>query len=74
MPVLQDFMDPNLFYLPAYYYGGYDGSMNEWGDYPRYLNQDGVEIAPAVYGDIYGYGYAPYGAYSPASSIPSSNS
>lgn len=21
-PVLQDFMDPNLFYLPAYYYGG----------------------------------------------------
>ncbi|PUZ42756.1 hypothetical protein GQ55_9G608000 [Panicum hallii var. hallii] len=67
-PVLQDFMDPNLFYLPAYYYGGYDGSMSEWDDYPRYLNPDGVEIAPAVYGDIYGYGYAPYGAYSPASS------
>jgi YTH domain-containing family protein len=21
-PVLQDFVDPNLFYLPAYYYGG----------------------------------------------------
>ncbi|CAN6285605.1 unnamed protein product [Urochloa humidicola] len=67
-PVLQDFMDPNLFYLPAYYYGGYDGSVSEWDDYPRYLNPDGVEIAPAVYGDIYGYGYAPYGAYSPASS------
>ncbi|KAK3150530.1 hypothetical protein QOZ80_3AG0234330 [Eleusine coracana subsp. coracana] len=67
-PVLQDFMDPNLFYLPAYYYGGYDGTMSEWDDYPRYLNPDGVEIAPAVYGDIYGYGYAPYGAYSPASS------
>lgn len=67
-PVLQDFMDPNLFYLPAYYYGGYDSSMSEWDDYPRYLNSDGVEIAPAVYGDIYGYGYAPYGAYSPATS------
>lgn len=25
-------------------------------------------ISQAVYGDIYGYGYAPYGAYSPASS------
>ncbi|OQU93198.1 hypothetical protein SORBI_3001G498200 [Sorghum bicolor] len=61
-------MDPNLFYLPAYYYGGYDSSMSEWDDYPRYLNSDGVEIAPAVYGDIYGYGYAPYGAYSPATS------
>ncbi|KQK23554.1 uncharacterized protein LOC100841677 isoform X3 [Brachypodium distachyon] len=67
-PVLQDFMDPNMFYLPAYYYGGYDGSMSEWDEYPRYVNQDGVEVAPAVYGDIYGYGYAPYGAYSPASS------
>jgi hypothetical protein len=21
-PVIQDFTDPNLFYLPAYYYGG----------------------------------------------------
>jgi len=67
-PVIQDFTDPNLFYLPAYYYGGYDSSMSEWDDYPRYLNSDGVEIAPAVYGDIYGYGYAPYGAYSPATS------
>uniref|UniRef100_A0A0E0CVF0 YTH domain-containing family protein n=1 Tax=Oryza meridionalis TaxID=40149 RepID=A0A0E0CVF0_9ORYZ len=67
-PVLQDFMDPNMFYLPAYYYGGYDGSVSEWDDYPRYVNPDGVEITPAVYGDIYGYGYAPYGAYSPASS------
>jgi hypothetical protein len=66
--VIQDFTDPNLFYLPAYYYGGYDSSMSEWDDYPRYLNSDGVEIAPAVYGDIYGYGYAPYGAYSPATS------
>jgi hypothetical protein len=42
--------------------------VSEWHDYPRYLNPDGVEIAPAMYGDVYGYGYAPYGAYSPASS------
>uniref|UniRef100_A0ACD5WQU7 Uncharacterized protein n=1 Tax=Avena sativa TaxID=4498 RepID=A0ACD5WQU7_AVESA len=67
-PVVQDFTDPNMFYLPAYYYGGYDGTVSEWDEYPRYVNQDGVEVAPAVYGDIYGYGYAPYGAYSPASS------
>jgi hypothetical protein len=67
-PAVQDFTDPNMFYLPAYYYGGYDGTMSEWDEYPRYVNQDGVEVAPPVYGDIYGYGYAPYGAYSPASS------
>ncbi|XP_037426122.1 YTH domain-containing protein ECT4-like isoform X6 [Triticum dicoccoides] len=67
-PVVQDFTDPNMFYLPAYYYGGYDGTMSEWDEYTRYVNQDGVEVTPAVYGDIYGYGYAPYGAYSPASS------
>lgn len=28
----------------------------------------GLWISQAVYGDVYGYGYAPYGAYSPASS------
>jgi hypothetical protein len=27
-PVLQDFMDPNMFYLPAYYYGG-EGPSNK---------------------------------------------
>ena len=27
-PVLQDFMDPNLFYLPAYYYGGEEPGIN----------------------------------------------
>ncbi|KAJ0982553.1 hypothetical protein J5N97_010808 [Dioscorea zingiberensis] len=58
----------------AYYYGGYEGLMNEWEDYSRYVNPDGVEVPPpGVYGDIYhhGYGYAPYGPYpSPASPVP----
>nr|DAD42064.1 TPA_asm: hypothetical protein HUJ06_000294 [Nelumbo nucifera] len=79
-PLLQDFMDPSMCYLPngyastAYYYGGYDGHINEWDDYPRFVNPDGVEMSTGVYGDngslIYhhGYGYAPYGAYPPAGS------
>lgn len=25
---------------------GYDGSVSEWDDYPRYVNPDGVEITP----------------------------
>ncbi|KAL0418062.1 UNVERIFIED_CONTAM: YTH domain-containing protein ECT2 [Sesamum radiatum] len=78
-PLLPDFMDPTMCYLPngypstAYYYG-YDGSANEWEDYTRYVNQDGVEMTPGVYGDNgslmyhHGYGYAPYGPYSPATS------
>lgn len=77
-PVLPEFMDPNLCYVPnsyastAYYYG-YDASANEWEDYARYTNPDGVEM-PGVYGDnsslIYhhAYGYAPYSPYSPATS------
>ncbi|XP_038987803.1 YTH domain-containing protein ECT4-like [Phoenix dactylifera] len=76
-PILPDFMDPSMCYLPSgypYYYGGYDGSVNEWGDdYPRYVNHDGVEMPPGVYGDMYhhGYGYAPFGAYpSPGSPVP----
>ncbi|KAL0436760.1 UNVERIFIED_CONTAM: YTH domain-containing protein ECT2 [Sesamum radiatum] len=79
-PLLPDFMDPTMCYLPngypstAYYYGGYDGTTNEWEDYTRYVNQDGVEMTPGVYGDNgslmyhHGYGYAPYGPYSPATS------
>ncbi|KAI3461911.1 hypothetical protein Pfo_018574 [Paulownia fortunei] len=89
-PLLPDFMDPTVCYLPngypstAYYYSGYDGSANEWEDYTRYVNQDGVEMTPSclhlfgkfqgVYGDNgslmyhHGYGYAPYGPYSPAAS------
>lgn len=63
----QDFVDPNMCYLPngypsTYYFApGYDGQMNEWGD--------GVEMPPGVYGDIYhhGFGY-PYGTYPPPGS------
>lgn len=48
-PLLPDFMDPTLCYLPnaySYYYGGYDGTGNDWGeDYSRYMNPDGVEMS-----------------------------
>ncbi|KAJ7955452.1 evolutionarily conserved C-terminal region 2 [Quillaja saponaria] len=79
-PLLQDFMDPTVCYLPsgypstAYYYGGYDGTGNEWDDYSRYMSPEGVEMTSGVYGDNgsvmyhHGYGYAPYGPYSPAAS------
>ncbi|CAI9774444.1 unnamed protein product [Fraxinus pennsylvanica] len=77
-PILSDFIDPSMCYLPngypstAYYYGGYDGTGSEWKDYAPYVNSDGVEMTPGVYGDNgslmyhHGYGYAPYGPYSPA--------
>ncbi|KAK4339013.1 hypothetical protein RND71_040475 [Anisodus tanguticus] len=77
-PLLTDFMDPSLCYVPngypstAYYYG-YDGSGNEWEDYSRYVNPDGSEM-PGAYGDNgsvmyhHGYGYAAYSPYSPATS------
>ncbi|KAL6511538.1 hypothetical protein OROMI_034701 [Orobanche minor] len=77
-PILPDFMDPTICYVPngypsAYYYSGsYDGSANDWDDYTRYVNSDGVEMTPGVYGDNgsllyhHGYGYAPYSPYSPA--------
>lgn len=79
-PLLPEFIDPSMCYVPngypptAYYYGGYDGTGNEWDDYSRYLNPDGVEMTSGVYGDNgslmyhHGYGYAPYGPYSPAGS------
>ncbi|WJX47373.1 hypothetical protein P8452_34070 [Trifolium repens] len=79
-PVLQDFMDPTMCYLPngypSYYYGGYDGTTGDWGDdYSRYMSADGVDLTAGVYGDngsslVYhhGYGYAPYAPYSPAGS------
>ncbi|XP_023531921.1 uncharacterized protein LOC111794042 [Cucurbita pepo subsp. pepo] len=81
-PFLQDFVDPNMCYVPngypSYYYGGYDGAGNEWEDYSRYTNSDGVEMTSGVYGDNgslmyhHGYGYGPYGPYSPAASpVPS---
>ncbi|KAK2982017.1 hypothetical protein RJ640_013227 [Escallonia rubra] len=86
-PLLPDFMDPSMCYLPngypstAYYYGaGYDATgTQEWDEYSRYMNAEGVEMptdlskTQGVYGDngsvmYHGYGYAPYGPYSPAGS------
>ncbi|KAB2015368.1 hypothetical protein E1A91_D08G020500v1 [Gossypium mustelinum] len=78
-PLLQDFMDPNMCYIPsgypsAYYYGGFDGTGNEWDEYSQYLNPDGADMTSGVYGDNgslmyhHGYSYAPYGPYSPAAS------
>lgn len=48
-PLLPDFTDPTVCYVPngytsTTYYYGYDGSCNEWEDYPRYVNSDGVEM------------------------------
>ncbi|XVE78726.1 hypothetical protein DITRI_Ditri14bG0001700 [Diplodiscus trichospermus] len=78
-PLQLDFMDPTMCYLPngypsAYFYGGFDGTGNEWDEYSRYLNPDAVDMTSGVYGDNgslmyhHGYGYAPYGPYSPAAS------
>ncbi|CAK9155037.1 unnamed protein product, partial [Ilex paraguariensis] len=79
-PSLPDFMDPTMCYVTnsypstAYYYGGYDGTSNKWDDYARFFSPDGVEMTPGAYGDNgslmyhHGYGYAPYGPYSPAGS------
>ncbi|XP_047330601.1 YTH domain-containing protein ECT2-like [Impatiens glandulifera] len=65
-PLLHDYVDPNMLYLPnayPYYYGG-----NEW-DY-RFPNKDGFEMPHGAYNNLYsqGYGYAPYGAYPPPGS------
>ncbi|XP_022886928.1 uncharacterized protein LOC111402859 [Olea europaea var. sylvestris] len=77
-PMLSGLIDQSMCYLPngypstAYYYGGYDGTGSEWKDYTPYVNSEGVEVTPGVYGDNgslmyhHGYGYAPYGPYSPA--------
>ncbi|VFQ60016.1 unnamed protein product [Cuscuta campestris] len=75
-PLIPDYLDPAVCYLPnayPYYYTGYEGTANEWDGYTRYVNAEGVEM-PGVYGDngslVYqhGYGYNPYGPYSPATS------
>ncbi|XP_022753498.1 uncharacterized protein LOC111301794 isoform X2 [Durio zibethinus] len=78
-PLLPEFMDLAMCYLPnsypsAYYYGGIDGTGNEWDEYSRYVNPDGVDMTSGVYRDNgslmyhHGYGYPPYGPYSPATS------
>ncbi|KAJ9555412.1 hypothetical protein OSB04_010026 [Centaurea solstitialis] len=49
-PLIPDFMDPTVAYFPnyastAYYYGGYDGTTNDWEDYSRYINPEGVDMS-----------------------------
>lgn len=71
-PVLPEFMDPNMCYMPnyaSYYYGGYDGTANDWD----YINPEGVDMTQGVYGEngsvmYHGYGYAPYSPYTPSGS------
>lgn len=75
-PLLQEAVNANILYQTngygpsAYYYPtGYDGSANEWDS--RYAAHDGTEMPPqSVYGDMYGYGYAPYGPYPSGSPVP----
>uniref|UniRef100_A0A0E0P1A3 YTH domain-containing family protein n=1 Tax=Oryza rufipogon TaxID=4529 RepID=A0A0E0P1A3_ORYRU len=74
-PLLQEAVNANILYQTngygpsAYYYPtGYDGSANEWDS--RYAAHDGTEMTPSVYGDMYGYGYAPYGPYPSGSPVP----
>ncbi|KAJ8513049.1 hypothetical protein OPV22_003483 [Ensete ventricosum] len=82
-PLLQEHVDASMCYFPngytsPFYYGGYDASITEWEDYPRYVSPDGMEVPPlGVYGDMYqhGYGYAPYTPYSaPANAVSSMTS
>uniref|UniRef100_A0A0E0D6S9 YTH domain-containing family protein n=1 Tax=Oryza meridionalis TaxID=40149 RepID=A0A0E0D6S9_9ORYZ len=74
-PLLQEAVNANILYQTngygpsAYYYPtGYDGSANEWDS--RCAAHDGTEMPPSVYGDMYGYGYAPYGPYPSGSPVP----
>jgi YTH domain-containing family protein len=77
-PFLPDLMDPTMCYVPNGYhspaYYCYNGVGSEWDDFSRYANTEGVDMSSGVYGDngsvMYhnGYGYTPYGPYSPATS------
>ncbi|XP_038700248.1 YTH domain-containing protein ECT2-like isoform X2 [Tripterygium wilfordii] len=78
-PLLSEYSDPSMCYLQngypsAYYYGGYNGIGREWDNYMRYVNQDGVDMIHGIYGEngsvLYhqGFGYPPYGLYSPETS------
>lgn len=80
-PIIPEYMDPNMCVFPnytQYYYPGYDGSIGgEWDS--RYGSRDGVEAPPGVYGDMYGYGYAPFYQYAapfyqPPTPPPTNNS
>ncbi|XP_038693845.1 YTH domain-containing protein ECT4-like [Tripterygium wilfordii] len=69
----QQSVDPNMCYTPngfaptPYFYGS-----NDWDNYLRYANSEGMDMSSAVYGDsapvMYhnGYVYPTYGPYSPA--------
>ncbi|XP_050220750.1 YTH domain-containing protein ECT4-like [Mercurialis annua] len=75
-PFLPDLMDPTMCYVPNGYHSpaAYYCVGSDWEDFSRYGNTEGVEMASGVYGDngsvMYhsGYGYSPYGPYSPATS------
>ncbi|XP_054800357.1 YTH domain-containing protein ECT4-like isoform X2 [Prosopis cineraria] len=62
-------------YPAAYCYGGYNDQSSDWNGYSSYVNLDGG-MAYGVYGDTcsythhQGYGFTPYGVYSPGSSAP----
>ncbi|XP_009396219.2 YTH domain-containing protein ECT2 isoform X1 [Musa acuminata AAA Group] len=56
----------------SFFYGGYENLIGDWEDQSRYVNVEGVEFGLAgVYNEnpslVYhtGYGYSPYGPYSP---------
>ncbi|WOK92698.1 hypothetical protein Cni_G01389 [Canna indica] len=75
---------PNAFASQAhsFFYGGYENPIGDWENHSRFLNLEGLEIAPAgAYNEnpslLYhtGYGYSPqmpYGPYSPVTTpLPS---
>lgn len=76
-PLLREIVDQSGGYVPngyqPLYYGVYNGSINEWDEYTKFSNHNGVDMPSGIYGDVYhhGYGYAPYSPYpSPSSPVP----
>uniref|UniRef100_A0A7N0ULK7 YTH domain-containing family protein n=1 Tax=Kalanchoe fedtschenkoi TaxID=63787 RepID=A0A7N0ULK7_KALFE len=54
-----------------YFYGAYDGTTQDRGEFMRYFYAEGAEVPAGVYGDngplmYHPYAYAPYAPYSPA--------
>ncbi|KAI4373724.1 hypothetical protein MLD38_011813 [Melastoma candidum] len=81
-PVLPDFTDPAVCYVPNGYSSApffYGGVGREWEEYPRYSSTEGVDINSGFFGDngshVYpGYCFPPYGPYSSATSpVPTSD-
>ncbi|PIA43993.1 hypothetical protein AQUCO_01800215v1 [Aquilegia coerulea] len=66
----------------TFYYGGFENTTGEWGEYSQYVTSENMEIgSPGVYNDnpslVFhtGYGYnpqMPYGPYSPVTTPLSS--